>query len=64
MEFAAFVYNLSDEGLVEVETCRRDIMSVKWLLLIVQFVGLSSVWSACCMEYGLQYYLARRYSSL
>jgi hypothetical protein len=44
-EFAVFIclfIYLPDDGLVEVDTCKRD-MWRDYLILIVQFVGLNAV---------------------
>jgi hypothetical protein len=48
-----FVYNFPDHGLVNAETCGRDIINHEWLLPIVQFVGLTAIYSVYCMEHGL-----------
>ena len=39
----SFGYSLFDDGLLEAETCRKDVINYDYLLLIMQFVGLDAV---------------------
>jgi len=43
----AFVYNAPDDDLVDVKTCKRNVTN-DYLLLTLQFVGSSTVYSVKC----------------
>jgi hypothetical protein len=39
----SFIHNLADDGLVEAEMCRRDVINNKWLFIIA--------FAVCCSKY-------------